>query len=299
MIRESLPLPGRGVDLGLVDFGGAGPLAIFSHANGFCAALYEPIARRLATRYRVFAFDSRGHGRSSAPAPPEPYDWGEFIDDWRAVAAALCERTQSPRVELGIGHSFGGSCLLAAAAREPDRFGAIALIDPVIIPPLAQRSGPFQGHGDHPMAATARRRTAVFPSRDAIRRAWARRGVFADWAPEVLEGYLRDGFRDREDGQVELCCAPEIEASIFELGPRLDLFAEIPSLRVPTLWLHAGRGNFPLPMVEQATALSDAITLESWDAGHLMAMTDPDRVAERLLAFGETHAGADARLEAS
>lgn len=288
MIRDALVLPERGVELSFVDFGGEGPLAVLSHANGFCAALYAPLAERLRERYRVVAFDSRGHGDSSAPPPPAPYEWEEFAEDWRAVAASLCARLGAERVALGIGHSFGGTCLLAAAAREPRRFGAIALLDPVLIPPPGERAGAFHGEGEHPMATAARKRNALFPSRGAIRSSWARRGVFADWDPAALDAYLQHGFRDRADGQVELKCAPAVEASVFQLGPRFDLFEEIPRLAVPALWLHAGLGNFPLPLVERAAGLNDRIRLESLETGHLMAMTDPEVVSERLLAWAAT-----------
>ncbi len=283
MIREKLSLRERGVELGLVDFGGDGPLAIISHANGFCASLYEPLARCLRERFRVLAFDSRGHGDSSAPPAPDSYEWEEFVADWRAVASALCDRFEVERVGFGVGHSFGGSCLLTAAVREPERFETLALLDPVLIPPPGERVGAYAGEGEHPMAAVARRRSAVFPSRDAIRQSWARRGVFADWQGEVLDAYLRDGFRDRADGRVELKCAPEVEASVFQLGSGQDLFAEIPSLRVPTLWLHAGKGSFPLTLVERAAALSSCIQLESRETGHLLAMTEPEVVGRRLL----------------
>jgi pimeloyl-ACP methyl ester carboxylesterase len=285
MIRDSLPLPSRGVELGLIDFGGDGPLAVLSHANGFCASLYEPVATRLRDRYRVIAFDSRGHGDSSVPASPEAYEWEEFIADWQAVAEALCDRVGVKQVALGVGHSFGGSCLLSAAVRDPDRFAAVALIDPVLIPPRGERSGPFMGEGDHPMALAARRRSAVFPSRDAIRKSWALRGVFADWDPAILDLYLRDGFRDLADGSVELKCPPQVEAAVYQAGPHTDLFAEIPSLRTPALWLHAGRGNFALELIERAAASSPYIELASLDAGHLMLMTDPDDIARRLLAW--------------
>ena len=231
------------------------------------------------------AFDSRGHGDSSVPAPPDAYEWEDFVFDFMELAEALCDRFGEPQIALGVGHSFGGSCLLAAAARDPARFGAVAFIDPVVIPPPSERAGPFMGFGEHPMAASARRRTAVFPSRDAIRASWTRRNVFVDWDPAVLDLYLRDGFRDLEDGRVELKCPPEVEAAVSQAGPRLDLFAEIPSLRTPALWLHAGRGNFALALVERAAALSDVIDLVSLDASHLMAMTDPDAIAERILAW--------------
>lgn len=298
MIRETLSLPDRGVELGIADFGGEGPLAVISHANGFCASLYEPLARRLRTRFRVLAFDSRGHGRSSAPAPPEPYEWDEFVDDWRAVAAALCDRVGESRVTLGVGHSFGGSCLLAAAAREPDRFVRTALLDPVLIPPPGERAGAFQGEGDHPMAVAARRRTAVFPSREVVRESWARRGVFGDWEPEILERYLQDGFRDRDDGRVELCCPPAVEAAVFQLGPKLDLFTELASLVTPTLWLYAGRGNFPEELVKRAASGSPAVQLERLELGHLMAMTHPDELGDRLLAW-DSSAGESSRARPS
>ena len=34
--------------------------------------------------------------------------------------------------------------------------------------------------------------------------------------PDALAAYVRYGFRDRDDGQVELACVPEVEARCFE-----------------------------------------------------------------------------------
>ena len=34
--------------------------------------------------------------------------------------------------------------------------------------------------------------------------------------PDALAAYVRYGFHDRDDGQVELACAPEVEARCFE-----------------------------------------------------------------------------------
>ena len=64
-----VPLPGRGVELSVLDFGGSGPVALCAHANGFCAYLWQPVAERLRGEIRVLAYDARGHGDSSAPAP--------------------------------------------------------------------------------------------------------------------------------------------------------------------------------------------------------------------------------------
>ena len=280
MRRDTLPLPDRGIELSLVDFGGDGPLAVVSHANGFCASVYEPLAAGLRRRFRVVAFDSRGHGHSSAPPPPDAYEWEEFVLDWLACAKALCERTGHDRVALGVGHSFGGSCLAVAASREPALFARTALLDPVVVP------GP-PAEGEHPMAAVARKRSRVFPHRELLREKWFGRGIFAGWDEDAFDRYLRDGLRDREDGQVELRCAPEVEAAVFQLGPKLDLAPAFAALDVPTLWLHAAKGNFPLDFVERVATSSAAVVLESLPVAHLLAMTHPAQVADRLLAWGE------------
>jgi pimeloyl-ACP methyl ester carboxylesterase len=293
--RDLLELPGRGVALSLLDFGGAGPLAVLSHANGFCAALQQPLAERLCTRFRVVAFDSRGHGESTVPHSPGAWEWREFALDWLVLVDLLCEKMSVARVELGVGHSFGGSALLSAAVHRPDRFGAVAVIDPVLLAPPRERPAPSPGDPGNTMAVAARRRTAVFPSREAVRGSWSRRGVFSDWHPDVLELYLREGFRERADGSVELRCAPEVEAAIYEAGPRFDLLEELPALRVPTLWLHAARGNFPLALAERARASAPCIEIVSLDAGHLMPMVSPAEVASRVLAWSTSEGAAATR----
>ena len=56
-----------GVDVAVYDFGGTGPLLMMCHATGFCGGYWEPIARRLADRFRCVAIDFRGHGRTTFP----------------------------------------------------------------------------------------------------------------------------------------------------------------------------------------------------------------------------------------
>ena len=50
-----LVLPERGVEVALLDWGGAGPLALLHHANGFCKGLWALVAEGLCDRYRVIA----------------------------------------------------------------------------------------------------------------------------------------------------------------------------------------------------------------------------------------------------
>jgi pimeloyl-ACP methyl ester carboxylesterase len=277
-------LPERGLALNIVDFGGDGPPALLAHANGFCADALAPLAERLRARFHVFAYDARGHGDSDKPTPPAPYAWAEFARDLSAVAAAILGDEGRTGFALGVGHSFGGTCLMNATAREPQRFERIALLDPVIVPPPADfpNADPL-ARGPNVAADIARKRTHVFASRAALRERWREKGTFADWDPRALEAYLARGFRDRPDGQIELACPGEVEAAVYEAGRGFDAWKDAAALARPTLLLHAGRGSFPRALAERLAALSPAIELESLDAPHLMAMTIPDRIGDRVL----------------
>jgi pimeloyl-ACP methyl ester carboxylesterase len=282
-LSRILKLPDRNVDLALLDWGGSGPLALLTHATGFCAATLTSVAQRLMQRHRVIGYDARGHGGSTKPPPPGPYEWSEFIQDLIAVAQTLVGELGVSQVSLGMGHSFGGDCLLAAAVRRPELFEQLALLEPIVEPPVGERIGFYAGEGKHPLAEIARKRRAVFASRDEVRQKWAERGTFSDWDPDALQGYLEYGFQDLPDGGVALKCPADIEASIYEAGPNFHIFSEVKQLRTKTTVYRATHGYSPPALIERLAAASEYIELVTIEGGHLVPMTDPDLVAARLL----------------
>ena len=168
----------------MVDWGGSGPLALLSHANGFCAALWEPIALALRDRFHVVGFDARGHGDSSVP---ERFGWDEFFADLLALAERLSAELGVERVDYGIGHSFGGTVTLAAASQRPELFGRIALLDPVVIPQPETEVERKERHGGNFMEAIARKRRVVWESREAARTSWSAREPFKSWQPQTAK----------------------------------------------------------------------------------------------------------------
>lgn len=270
----------------------AAPVALLHHANGFCAATWALVAERLRERYRVVALDARGHGRSFRPEGDGAYDWHRFVDDVETVAQALADESGAP-VRLGAGNSFGGTVTACAAARRPGLFERVVMLDPVLRPPeaLAERLGlaarfPGAANGVNPMVELARKRRAVWPSRRAARESWADKEMFRSWAPRALDLYVEHGLRERDDGQVELCCPPEVEAAVFAMSSSLDPFVECTGLQTPTLVVAAERGVFPVEVFhELARRLAKGRALVV-DAGHLMPMEEPERAAELLLGFG-------------
>jgi pimeloyl-ACP methyl ester carboxylesterase len=90
---------------------------VLAHGWGASAAEWAYVRRALAGRFRLLAFDLRGHGRSG-PAPTGDYSVDALAGDLAAVAALAGDR---PAVLLG--HSAGGMAALAFCRRFPERLG--------------------------------------------------------------------------------------------------------------------------------------------------------------------------------
>jgi pimeloyl-ACP methyl ester carboxylesterase len=280
-----LVLPERGVEIALLDFGGPGPLALAHHANGFCKGMWAEVAHALGSGARVVALDARGHGDSSRPEGSRAFAWREFARDLAAVTARLVAEAGRP-LALGIGHSFGGTSLLGAAAERPELFERLLLVDPVT-PPAPALRGPERAEHVAQMVDAARRRRSEWPSRAEARAWFSERSLFAGFSQVALDLYVQDGLREGRAGGVELKCPGAVEAAVFEQGEALDLSAWTKGLAQPALWLWAERGNFPLELYEALAGSMARARVERVPAGHLIPMERPDLVAEaarRLLA---------------
>ncbi|MEZ5259243.1 MAG: alpha/beta fold hydrolase [Ilumatobacteraceae bacterium] len=166
-----------GVELQLHDLGGSGPVLIISHATGFCAGPYRPLAALLAERFRVWALDYRGHGDSTMPSHGS-LEWTGMGDDFMATLDAVAD---GPVV--AVGHSMGGAAALMAACRRPEAFAGIYGFEPIVpnADPAASAdpANPADpGVGGDPtamknnmMATAARRRRPSFGSKaEALKR---------------------------------------------------------------------------------------------------------------------------------
>ncbi len=100
------------------------PPIVLLHGATFRSEDWENIFPRLATRYRVIAYDARGHGKSGRT---ESYAIGALADDLLRVVDTIAAAPV-----IVIGHSMGGSTALVAAARRPAAFRALVLEDPVV-----------------------------------------------------------------------------------------------------------------------------------------------------------------------
>ena len=223
-------------DYHYVDWGGTGVLTHFSHATGFCALTYAPLAERLRPHLRVVGMDDRGHGLTTAPADVgELRDWDVFARDLEHFLEHMGESA------ILMGHSRGAVASLILSARRPELVRALVLIDPTMLPfswmwwwYLAKKSGLGKYVS---IAYRAARRKNDWPSTGAVMESYSSKGPFSTWEKGFLEGYIAHGIRETEQGPVRLSCDPAWESKCFASCSH-DIWRLIPRLSIPTLLIY-------------------------------------------------------------
>jgi pimeloyl-ACP methyl ester carboxylesterase len=266
-----------GLRIATLRWPGAGPPLYLMHATGFCAALWDPIARALGAGLEPRAMDERGHGESDKPGGD--YPWSRFADD-------LLDWLDAERASgaFAMGHSCGATAVLLAAAAAPGRFARILLVDPVLLPPPAERDAD-ERQGGFGLAERTLRRRARFDSIGAAREALGSRFPYSAWRADVLELYLEHAFRPAGNGAVELRCPPEIESAVYRGTAAVDPWAEMARVRARTrVLLPKLSGTRPELQARLAAALP-AAEIERVPGSHFVAMEAPDVVAAHARAF--------------
>lgn len=188
------------------------------HPNGFPAGVFDPIARRLTDAFRPIGVDLRGHGGTDVPPnPPGDYAYARMAADVLAVLDHL-----GVREFVALGESLGGGVCTHVDELRPAAMRRLMLCEAIAFDLDAISRMGLHGQprdGENYMATIARKRRPVWPDRATVRESYGSRPPLNAMAPEALDAYVRWGFVDRSDGQVELACPPEAEATIFELGP--------------------------------------------------------------------------------
>lgn len=265
-----------GVRIAGLDWGGSGPALVLLHPNGFCAGLFDPLARLLTASRRVVGVDLRGHGGSDRPAPRSAYRFEELARDVIAVLDAL----EIERAAL-LGESLGGGVGIMVDRLAPGRLSGLVLCEAIAFPVDHLRA---RGSAN-PMAELARRRRAVWPDRTTIARSYASRPPLDALAPVALWAYLRWGTRDHPGGGVELCCPPEVEATLFEVGGEPGgadaAWGHLGALSCPAVVLYGTHSDLPSEWFEGQARRAGA-SLCAVDGGHLFLQEDTLR-AERLV----------------
>ncbi len=99
---------------------GAGEPLILLHGNGEDGSYFARQIERFSRDFRVFAVDTRGHGRS--PRGSAPFTIRQFAEDLRG----FMDEKAIGRADL-LGFSDGGNIALVFALRYPERVNRLVL----------------------------------------------------------------------------------------------------------------------------------------------------------------------------
>ena len=104
------------------DWGGGGQAVTLVHGLASNCRIWDFVAPILSRRFRVFALDQRGHGRSFKP--DGGYDFAGVVADLDEFADAV--GANRPVI---VGHSWGGDVALEYAVAHPDKTRGLVFVD--------------------------------------------------------------------------------------------------------------------------------------------------------------------------
>lgn len=222
-------------------------------------------------RFRVYAVDQRGHGRSEWTGPYTAKRMGRD-------AAALAEALSLGAVTL-VGHSMGGLAAVFAAAQHPEKFSNLVIIDvgPHV---LSSEAGPgisetLQNFAEASYAA---------PS-EAVKQ-WLDGDPLA--RPELMRHYVENGLVQGQDRRWRWRYdALGLREFLSHGVDSAAVEGALASLQPPTLVLR-GEHSRVLTRLE-AEEMAKRIPCGSWrevrGAGHDMGVQQPEAVARHVLSF--------------
>ena len=234
-----------GIELRVVELGGAGPPIVVLHGLMGRAATWWPVARWLADHGRVVGIDARGHGRSQARGP-----WTT-----QRLAADVVELLTEIGPAVVVGHSMGGLHGLVAASSRPDLVRALVVEDMGV---------DFVGAAGRPAPGSARCRRGGPRSRRCGRRS----ARYGDYMIECVE--------ERDDGWALLASVAHTTAIAAEWASGTGGTC-CPACAARRCSIEATAGVVPAgQMAEMARRLPDARHVVAARAGHLVHRDAPE-----------------------
>jgi len=247
---------------------GSGPWVVMSHSLACDLHMWDEQAALLANDYTVLRFDTRGHGKSDAPALA--YTLEMLAVDTKGLLDALGIKSCH-----WVGLSMGGMIGQAFALRYPGVFKTLVLADTTSrYPPEAKelwdgRIATVNEKGMEPLVE----------------------GTLARW--------FTDGFRathrevcNRVAGMIRATPVPGFAGCCHAI-PTIDFTSRLKEIRCPTLVI-VGEQDTGTPVemareIHAAIPASELVVIPS--AAHLSNLEQPEAFNRALTGFLAKHAG--------
>ncbi|WP_433167315.1 alpha/beta fold hydrolase [Kribbella sp. CA-247076] len=231
------------------------PVVLLGSSLGTTHAMWAPQTGVLSERFRVVAFDHRGHGESEVPAGPYT------IDDLGGDILELLDTLGADQASY-VGISLGGAVGLWLAENAPDRFHRFALLCPPCNP-----------------AENAQ----MWTERAAKVRAEGTQAI----TELTLGRWFLPGFDDLDPVREQLLDTPdEGYAACCEALGTTDLTPGLKDITAPVLLVTTEQDESvpPETVIPLASAIPGAHLEIIENAAHLVSYSHPDTINPLLLA---------------
>jgi 3-oxoadipate enol-lactonase len=256
----------NGVELNYEVYGDQGSWVVLSHSLACHLHMWDAQIDMLKDRFRVLAYDTRGHGKSDAPSGG--YTLDQLVQDARGLLSGLgIEKAH------WVGLSMGGMIGMEYALRHPGEFRSLVLCD-----------------------TTSRMPTEMAP-------AWAERikianeqGMAALVMP-TLERWFTEPFRksrkDVTDGVADMIVSTSVTGYVgcCHAIPKINCTDQLHKIECP-VQIMVGEQDAGTPVVMSEAILgaipgSELVVIPQ--ASHLSNLEQPGKFNEALSRFLSVH----------
>lgn len=257
--------------------------AVFLHANGYPPGTYQALFEQLSD--------------TTIQCPLLPCFWqpapAPELCSWSSFAADLAPYFSHRDVELGIGHSIGGTLWLFLAFYYNIMPKKLVLIDPAIFSQFVYygyRFATYLGMQKkvHPLIEKALKRKTSFPSHDDMFKQYRGKKIFNHVSDRVLRDYIHSITLENTAG-VQLNFDVQWEANIYETGVLHDTFLweNMPTLTSDVLLIRGTHSDVVSKSVEKRfkRLVPSCKTVTLPDASHIVPLEYPDLVAQEIKLF--------------
>lgn len=231
---------------------GSGEAVLLTHGYSATSKMWLGQIHSWSERYRVIAWDMRGHGRSDSPDDPSLYSEEDTVDDM----AAILDECGVKRAVIG-GLSLGGYMSLAFNLKYGERVRGLMLFD---TGPGYKNDVAREGWNEN-----ARRRAAVFEERGLEALGRSEEVRVSSHSSAMGLAHAARGMLTQVDDRI-IRSLPEIEVPVLVLAGEHDK---------PFL----GATDYMALKIPNATKVIIA------EAGHAANINQPERFNQSALAF--------------
>jgi len=260
----------------------ASQTAHFYGGNGFALGVYEPLLSDLAQHLNITALTMRGEWYDKPTADKMTRE--EDAD----VLIEFLQKTQDKPI-IGIGHSQGATATTIAAAKRPDLFSALYLLEPVtftnqqgklysLVPRMVKMTRePFK---------STQVKQADWPSVDAYYQFLRRHKAYKRITDEHLLTYAKNSLEAGEQGKLTLRFSPKQELANYFGTPLImkPLQQLIADNKVPVQLIIGKPSMFISQQVRQMwnKFVPNEQMMVLNDYGHLLPLEAPELCAKLI-----------------